>query len=114
MAGPAEGLQAVRVIDVLARFALQRCHVVALQPTSLTAHDAAVPIAFEDGAADGGPAASIQEGMMLAHGLLSCVVLFIRCSISRQYICSAPGHVIIENITARSANSRSKVWFWSE
>ena len=56
-----------------------------------------------------GPAADIQVGVVSAHALFNSVVLSIRCSISRRYFCCAPGHVIIENITARSASSRSKV-----
>ena len=81
---------------------------------AVTLEDAPPPVALEDGAADSGPAADIQVGVVSAHALFNSVVLSIRCSISRRYFCCAPGHVIIENITARSASSRSKAWFWSE
>ena len=71
-------------------------------------------VTLEDDAADSGPAADIQAGVVSAHALFNALVLSILCSISQRYFCCAPGHVIIENITARSASSRSKAWLWSE
>ena len=46
--------------------------------------------------------------------MLHCLTLSAaRCSISRQYFFSTPGHVIIANITVFCAKHRSKVWFMS-
>ena len=81
---------------------------------AVTLEDAPPPVALEDGVADRGPATDIQAGEVSAHALFNALVLSILCSISQRYFCCAPGHVIIENITARSASSRSKAWLWSE
>ena len=69
MAFSAQSLEAVLVVGVLARLALQRRDVVTLKPTGLTTFDAPVSIALEYGASHGGPAAGIQEDVMAAHAL---------------------------------------------
>ena len=70
MASPAKRLEAVRIVGVLPRFALQRGNVVTLQASGPAALDTTPAIAFEDGAADSGPVPGIQVGVVSAHVLL--------------------------------------------
>ena len=73
MAGSAKGLQAVFVPWVLPWLALQLRDVIALKPPGLAAHDTSPAVALEDGPAHGGPAASIQVGVVSAHVLFGRV-----------------------------------------
>ena len=66
MAGPAKRLQAIDIERVLARLALQRRDVVALQAPGPTALDAPEVVALEDGAADGLPAFAVQGNVVMA------------------------------------------------
>ena len=60
-------MQPVDVVRVLAGFALQWRDVVAFEPPGLAAHDAAPPVAFEDGAAHGGPAPGVKVAVVMVH-----------------------------------------------
>ena len=67
MAFTAQGLEAVRVEGVLARFALQGVYMIALKPTRPAALATPITVALEDGPADGGPVAGSQADVVLTH-----------------------------------------------
>ena len=64
MAHPAKGLQIRHVVGVAAPIAI---NVIALESPGPVAHDAPPAVALEDVAADGGPAAGIEAGVVPAQ-----------------------------------------------
>ena len=64
VASPTKCLKAIHVERVLPWPATQRRDVIALKPPGLAAHDTSPAVALEDGPAHGGPAASIQVGVV--------------------------------------------------
>ena len=77
MAGPANCLEAVRIVGVLSRIALQRHDVVALQAPGTPALNTTPAVAREDLAAHSGPAVGIQSVVVSAH-VLFCGISLLR------------------------------------
>ena len=73
MAGPAKRLEAVRVVWVLARLALQRRDVIYLKPTCPPAPHATPAVALEHGATGPRPSAPVYADVVSAHAILGAV-----------------------------------------